>query len=137
VHRGIKEVEAESVALAIGAAHGMPTDQYTIPYVSGWVSSVRGTSPVEVVQATAERVRKAAVAILDRLETLQVPNGKPPAGQAQEHAQERGREQGREPGHGAASTNRKAPGRAPRAAVSPGSESARRQAAGHVEGPGL
>ncbi len=34
-HRGIGEVEAESVALMIGAAHGMDTTAYTIPYVSG------------------------------------------------------------------------------------------------------
>ncbi len=35
-HRGVGEVEAESVALMIGAAHGMDTTAYTIPYVSGW-----------------------------------------------------------------------------------------------------
>lgn len=34
-HRGIGEVEAESVALMVGAAHGMDTSNYTIPYM--WV----------------------------------------------------------------------------------------------------
>ena len=61
MHRGIAEVEAESVALMVGAAHGLDTDDYTVPYVSSWASSVPGKSPVEVVQSTAERVRGAAV----------------------------------------------------------------------------
>lgn len=49
-HRGIGEVEAESVALMIGAAHGMDTSEYTIPYVAGWATAVDGKNPVEVVQ---------------------------------------------------------------------------------------
>ncbi|MGE0170725.1 MAG: hypothetical protein AB7P47_22140, partial [Nocardioides sp.] len=78
MHRGIAEVEAESVALMIGAAHGLDTATYTIPYVTSWASSVPDKSPVEVVQATAERVRKTAVSILNQLETPQVGNGDPP-----------------------------------------------------------
>ena len=77
-HRGIGEVEAESVALMIGAAHGMDTSDYTIPYVSTWVSRVDGKEPVEVVQATGERVRKTASGILDQLDTAQVSDGTPP-----------------------------------------------------------
>ena len=77
-HRGIREVEAESVALMIGAAHGMTTDGYTIPYVSTWAARVDGQEPVQVVQATGERVRKTALAILDQLDTLQVGDGTPP-----------------------------------------------------------
>ena len=77
-HRGIGEVEAESVALMIGAAHGMDTSSYTIPYVTGWAGNVNGKSPVEVVQATGERVRKTAAAILDDLDTVQIGNGDPP-----------------------------------------------------------
>jgi hypothetical protein len=41
-HRGIGEVEAESVALMIGAAHGMDTSSYTIPYVSGRAPTATG-----------------------------------------------------------------------------------------------
>ena len=78
MHRGIAEVEAESVALMVSAAHGLATDDYTIPYVASWASSVPGKSPVEVVQSTAERVRAAAVTILDRLDTPQVSDGNPP-----------------------------------------------------------
>lgn len=77
-HRGIGEVEAESVALMIGAAHGMDTSSYTIPYVAGWAGNVDGKSPVEVVQATGERVRKTASAILGGLDTVQIGNGDPP-----------------------------------------------------------
>lgn len=77
-HRGIGEVEAESVALMIGAAHGMDTSSYTIPYVSGWAGGVEGKSPVEVVQATGERVRRTAGTILDALSTVQVGAADPP-----------------------------------------------------------
>jgi hypothetical protein len=76
-HRGIGEVEAESVALMIGAAHGMDTSDYTIPYVSAWASSVPDRTPTEVAQETGERVRRAAVAILDRLQTDQSGAGDP------------------------------------------------------------
>jgi hypothetical protein len=78
LHRGIGEVEAESVALMIGAAHGLDTSGYTIPYVATWATSVEGRTPVEVVQATGERVRTAAVAILKGLPTMQVGAGDPP-----------------------------------------------------------
>jgi len=78
VHRGIAEVEAESVALMVGAAHGLDTSSYTIPYVSTWASSVAGKTPVEVVQSTAERVRATAIGILDRLDTAKVGDGNPP-----------------------------------------------------------
>jgi antirestriction protein ArdC len=78
LHRGIAEVEAESVALMIGAAHGLDTSSYTVPYVSTWASSVPGKTPVEVVQSTAERVRSTAVGILDKLDTSKVGDGNPP-----------------------------------------------------------
>ena len=78
MHRGIAEVEAESFALMIGAAHDLDTASYTIPYVTSWASSVPGKTPVEVVQATADRVRTTAVSILDQLETPQVGDGDPP-----------------------------------------------------------
>jgi len=77
-HRGIGEVEAESVALMVGAAHGMDTAGYTIPYVTTWASTVKNSSPVEVVQGTGERVRKAATQILDHLDTAQIGGGGPP-----------------------------------------------------------
>ncbi|MDC7802339.1 ArdC-like ssDNA-binding domain-containing protein [Sphingomonas sp. BLCC-B65] len=77
-HRGIGEVEAESVALMIGAAHGMDTTAYTIPYVSGWAGTVTDKDPAEVVQVTGERVRKTVAVILDALDTVQLGGGDPP-----------------------------------------------------------
>src|SRR5699024_10184211 len=74
-HRGIGEVEAESVALMIGAAHGMDTSGYSLPYVTGWAAQVDGKAPVEIVQATGERVRKTAAEILDQLDSAQVADG--------------------------------------------------------------
>jgi hypothetical protein len=78
LHRGIAEVEAESTALMVAAAHGLDTASYTVPYVSSWASSVPGKDPVEVVQQTAERVRGAALSILDDLATQQIGAGDPP-----------------------------------------------------------
>ena len=78
LHRGIQEVEAESFALMIAAAHGMDTSDYTVPYVSTWASHVPGKDPVGVVQETAERVRRSAIATLEKLETVQVGDGSPP-----------------------------------------------------------
>lgn len=78
LHRGLAEVGAESVALMIGAAHGLDTTSYTVPYVASWASGVPGKSPIEVVQATAERVRSTAGAVLDALGTEQVGDGDPP-----------------------------------------------------------
>jgi hypothetical protein len=77
-HRGIGEVEAESVALMVGVAHGMDTSGYTIPYVANWAAQVDGKEPAEVVKATGERVRCVALRILDQLNTVQVANGTPP-----------------------------------------------------------
>lgn len=78
LHRGIAEVEAESVALMVAAAHGLNTEDYTVPYVSSWASSVEGKTQVEVVQSTAERVRTTALTILDQLSTQQIGDGTPP-----------------------------------------------------------
>lgn len=77
-HRGIAEVEAESVALMVAASHGMDTTDYTLPYVSGWAANVSGKDPVSVVQATAERSRRAAMNILDGIDTVQIGDGTPP-----------------------------------------------------------
>jgi hypothetical protein len=77
-HRGIGEVEAESVALMIGAAHGMDTRDYTIPYVSSWATSVPGKAAPAVVQETGERVRRIAAGVLAQLPTAQVGSGDPP-----------------------------------------------------------
>ncbi|WP_051192018.1 hypothetical protein [Microbacterium luticocti] len=47
-------------------------------YVSGWAGTVKDKDPAEVVQATGERVRTTAAAILDALNTVQAGAGDPP-----------------------------------------------------------
>jgi hypothetical protein len=78
LHRGIAEVEAESIALMVGAAHGLNTSSYSVPYVSTWAASVPGKTPVEVVQSTAERVRTTALGVLEKLDTQKIGDGNPP-----------------------------------------------------------
>lgn len=77
-HRGIREVEAESVAVMVAAAHGMEATAPSAAYVSDWASTVKDKSPVEVVQETGEKVRKVAGSILDALPTAQAGTGDPP-----------------------------------------------------------
>ncbi|GAB2562266.1 ArdC-like ssDNA-binding domain-containing protein [Leucobacter ruminantium] len=117
-HRGIGEVEAESVALMVGAAHGMDTSAYTVPYVSGWAMAADGKNPIQIVQATAERVRKVAVEILDQLDTVQIGDGTPP-GLTREAPQR---------------STAKSTGRKPPARSSAGRSSAARRSAAPVRG---
>ena len=60
--RHIAEVEAESVAYLMCDRVGVDSQQYTVPYVSGWAGSV------DVVKSTAERVLGATSKLIDRLE---------------------------------------------------------------------
>lgn len=55
------EIEAESVAYLVTAAHGLAADDYTVPYVTGWSGG-----DLSVVQQSAERVLTAAQHILQR-----------------------------------------------------------------------
>ena len=57
--RGRAEVEAESVAYLVAHAHGLDSNDYTVPYVAGWAGGATG-----VLLATAERVMGAADRIL-------------------------------------------------------------------------
>lgn len=78
MHRGVAEVEAESLALMIGAAHAMDTSSYTIPYLASWATTVPGKTPAEVIGATAEKVRRTAITVLDNLPTTPAGDGVPP-----------------------------------------------------------
>lgn len=65
--RGIVEVEAESVAYMVTAAHGLDASQYTFNYVAGWAHSAatpNGPSVEEIVKATGARVIGATDRIL-------------------------------------------------------------------------
>jgi hypothetical protein len=55
------EVEAESVAYIVAAAHGLDTSGYSIPYVTGWSGG-----KLELLARTAERVISTSHQILRR-----------------------------------------------------------------------
>lgn len=57
--RGRAEVEAESVAYVVCAAHGLPTGDYTVPYVAGWSDGDR-----DLVRDTGVRVLSCARRVL-------------------------------------------------------------------------
>jgi len=57
--RGRCEVEAESVAYVVAAAHGLDAGGYTFAYVAGWAGG-----DLSVVRQSAETVTKAARTIL-------------------------------------------------------------------------
>ena len=58
-HRGVAEVEAESVAYVICSAVGLASDDYSLPYVAHWADG----DPA-LVRRTAERVVTTAHAVL-------------------------------------------------------------------------
>ena len=65
--RGVIEVEAESVAFMVTAAHGLDASQYTFNYVAGWAHQAAtpdGPSVEEIVKATGQRVIAATDRIL-------------------------------------------------------------------------
>jgi hypothetical protein len=57
------EVEAEPIAYLVAGAHGMPTDDYTFPYVATRAAS--STNPDQVIAHTADRVVATARHIID------------------------------------------------------------------------
>jgi len=67
--RGRVEVEAESVAYLVTAAHGLDAAQYTFTYVAGWAESAQASSPpdtslADIISSTGSRVIGAADTIL-------------------------------------------------------------------------
>jgi antirestriction protein ArdC len=64
--RGRVEVEAESVAFLVAAAHGLDTSSYTFPYVGGWIPTKENLETT--LRDTAARVLGTAHGILDRLD---------------------------------------------------------------------
>ena len=59
--RHVAEVEAESVAYVVGAAAGLPSEGYSVPYVAGWASGDR-----DVIRDAATRVLSTARQIIER-----------------------------------------------------------------------
>lgn len=65
--RGDAEVEAESVAYLVASVHGIDADDYTFPYVAGWIGR---NNPLTVLEATGKRVLATSHDILEQAETL-------------------------------------------------------------------
>lgn len=66
--RGIKEVEAESVAYLTLASHGVATGTYSFPYVAHWAFTLAEAEHVEmtdIVARTGRRVMEAARTIIE------------------------------------------------------------------------
>jgi hypothetical protein len=61
-HRGLMEVEAESVAYCVAGALGLDTSAYSVGYLGGWA---RGD--VDLIRKTAERVVKASHEIVEAI----------------------------------------------------------------------
>jgi N-terminal domain of anti-restriction factor ArdC len=74
VPRPLKEVEAESVAYVVASVHGMPTDDYSFPYVAGWA----GEDPDKAIRETQARVNVAARAIIAESPAEHTVGSKPP-----------------------------------------------------------
>jgi hypothetical protein len=72
--RAMKEVEAESVAYVVASVHGMPTDEYSFPYVAGWA----GEDADKAIRATQARVNAAAQAIIAESPAEHLGGAKPP-----------------------------------------------------------
>lgn len=72
--RGLKEVEAESVAFVVAAVHGMSSDGYTFPYVAAWA----GSEGVDAIRRTQSRVAEAAGRIIAASPAEHGAGGRPP-----------------------------------------------------------
>lgn len=62
MHRGIKEVEAESCAYLVSKHFGLDTAEYSTGYISGWADANE-----ETILATGERVIQNSNWIIDQL----------------------------------------------------------------------
>lgn len=66
--RGVREVEAESVAYLTTAHAGLDTSSHTFDYVTGWATGVDQDNPENVVAATGQRVMSTAHQVITRLD---------------------------------------------------------------------
>lgn len=65
-HRGIGEIEAESVAHIVAGLLGLDTSDYSVGYVAGW-----GGGNVDTIRATGERVLTAVNTLADGVQNDQ------------------------------------------------------------------
>jgi hypothetical protein len=65
VCRGIREVEAESVAYVVLAHHGVSIEAESFDYIAGWARTVDPDEPTNVIKATGARVINTARQLID------------------------------------------------------------------------
>ena len=70
--RGVREVEAESVAYMVTQAHGLNSAQYTFNYVAGWVSQV--ATPDRGIDAVVAETGSRVIAAADRILRHTIPS---------------------------------------------------------------
>ena len=66
--RGVRKVEADSVAFTVATRLGMDTSAYSWPYVASWAGSDPRARPEETIRATGERVTVAVATIAAHLD---------------------------------------------------------------------
>ncbi|MHB8334280.1 MAG: ImmA/IrrE family metallo-endopeptidase, partial [Acidimicrobiales bacterium] len=64
--RGLKELEAESIAYVVAQALGMDTSDYSFGYVAGWAGG--GPEAIAGIKESAARIQKASTAVLKTFE---------------------------------------------------------------------
>lgn len=75
----VKEIEADSVAYVVAAAHAMPTDGYRFPEVAGWAGEQSDPAHKDkAVRDTQARISRAAQAIIGASPAEHEPGSKPP-----------------------------------------------------------
>jgi DNA primase len=66
--RGVRKLEADSVAFTLATRLGMDTSAYSWPYVASWAGSDPRARPEETIRATGERISAAATTIAAHLD---------------------------------------------------------------------
>jgi hypothetical protein len=64
--RGLKELEAESIAYIVSKSLGMDTSSYSFGYVAGWAGG--GPEAIAGIKASTGRIQKAVTAVLKTFE---------------------------------------------------------------------
>ena len=79
VPQAVKEIEADSVAYVVAAAHAMPTDDYRFPDVARWAGEEADPAHKDrAVRDTQARISRAAQAIIAASPAEHGPGSRPP-----------------------------------------------------------
>jgi len=92
LRRPQKEVEAESVAYVVAAAHGMGSDGYSFPYVAHWAAADDPEQSIRNVRQAQSRVSTAAKLIIAASPAPHEQGGRLPASAIQAAQAERAAE---------------------------------------------